>query len=158
MIEYVDLLYSIAKTLNDNYPKATIRINKKKSEKEIENGLFYITISPLKSSTSFELRKKLLNIYIEYVEEVKTQESSLKMQQELEELFDENIVVSGVYSKHKRERYLPISNKTISDNEDNITLSFTLNYFDAKAEYVPENPDATYDELMKILKLNIVSS
>ena len=158
MIEYVDLLYSISKRLRESYPKSVIKIDKKKSEKELKNGLFYIIVSPLNGSTSFELRKKLLNIYVEYVEEVKTQESSLKMEQALEELFDENIVVSGIYNKHKVERHLPIINKTVSDNENSITLQMTLNYFDAKAEYVPELPDATYDELMKILKLNIESS
>ncbi len=30
MIKYVDLLYSIAKILDDNFPKSTIRIDKKK--------------------------------------------------------------------------------------------------------------------------------
>lgn len=147
MIRYVDLLYSIAKTLNENYPKAKIRIDKKKSETEIKNGLFYIIVSPLDSTTSFDRRKKLLNIYIEYVEEVKTQESSLNIQQDLEELFDEYIVVS--------ERYLPIGAKRLTDNDDNITLQMTLNYYDSKGEKAKEKPDATYEALMEIVKLNI---
>lgn len=148
MIKYVDLLYNISKTLRENYPKATIRIDKKKSEEEIKNGLFYVIVSPLTSTTSFNLRKKLVNVYIEFVEEVKTQESSLKLIDELTELFDENICIGN--------RALPILRKEIKDNDDNVTLMFTLNYFDGKAEYVPENPDATYDKLMETLKLNIV--
>lgn len=147
MIKYVDLLYNISKTLRVNYPKATIRIDKKKSEEEIKNGLFYVIVSPLTSTTSFNLRKKLLNVYIEFVEESKTQESSLKMIDELVEFFDENIYVGN--------RVLPILRKEIKDNDDNVTLMFTLNYFDGKAEYVPENPDATYEALMEILELKI---
>ncbi|AGF56461.1 hypothetical protein B0P06_005270 [Clostridium saccharoperbutylacetonicum] len=148
MIKYVDLLYSITKKLRDNYPNASIKIDKKKSEKEIENGLFYVIVSPLKSDTSFNLRKKLLNIYIEYVEEDKTQESSLNKIDELTELFDENISVNN--------RVLPILNKEPKDTDDNVTLMFTLNYFDSKAEPIPETPDATYDALMGILKLNVI--
>ncbi|NFF21786.1 hypothetical protein FDF76_12860 [Clostridium botulinum] len=148
MIRYVDLLYSISKTLRENYPKATIKIDKKKSEEEIKNGLFYVTISPLNSKTFFNLRKKLLNVYIEFVEEVKTQESSLNKIDELTELFDESIYVNN--------RTLPILNKEPKDTDDNVILMFTLNYFDGKAEPVPETPDATYDKLMGILKLNIV--
>ena len=148
MIKYVDLLYNISKTLRENYPKATIRIDKKKSEEEIKNGLFYVIVSPLTSTTSFNLRKKLVNVYIEFVEEVKAQESSLKLIDELTELFDENICIGN--------RALPILRKEIKDNDDNVTLMFTLNYFDGKAEYVPENPDSTYEELMELLKLNII--
>nr|DAF94556.1 MAG TPA: tail completion protein [Siphoviridae sp. ct3gT1] len=147
MIQYVDLLYSVVKPLRENYPKAKIKIDKKKSEKEIENGLFYVIVSPLDSTTSFNRRKKLLNIYIEYIEEVKTQESSLKMHQELEELFDEYIVVG--------KRYLPIGSKRFIDNDDNITLQMTLNYYDSKGEKTQENPDDTYEALMEIVKLNI---
>ncbi|NFI80956.1 hypothetical protein FDA42_09890 [Clostridium botulinum] len=148
MIRYVDLLYSISKILRENYPKATIKIDKKKSEEEIKNGLFYVTISPLNSKIFFNLRKKLLNVYIEFVEEVKTQESSLNKIDELTELFDESIYVNN--------RTLPILNKEPKDTDDNVILMFTLNYFDGKAEPVPETPDATYDKLMGILKLNIV--
>lgn len=148
MIRYVDLLYSISKTLRENYPKATIKIDKKKSEEEIKNGLFYVTISPLNSKTFFNLRKKLLNVYIEFVEEVKTQESSLNKIDELTELFDESIYVNN--------RTLPILNKEPKDTDDNVILMFTLNYFDGKAEPISETPDATYDKLMGILKLNIV--
>ncbi len=149
MIEYVDLLYSISKTLKENYPRAKVKIDKKKSEEEVKHGLFYIIVNPLKSSTSFNIRKKLVNVYIEFVEEIKTQESSLKMQQELEELFDETIYVEN--------RALPILNKEIKRNDDNITLMFTLNYFDSKGEKAQETPDATYDKLMEILRLNIIN-
>lgn len=147
MIQYVDLLYRISKTLKDNYPKAKVKVDKKKSEDEIENGLFYIIVSPLDSTTSFNRRKKLLNIYIEYVEEVKTQESSLKAYQELEELFDEYIEVSG--------RCLPIVSKRLMDNDDNITVQMTLNYFDSKGEKAQETPDATYTALMELLDLKV---
>lgn len=147
MIEYVDLLYSVAKTLRENYPKAKIKPDKKKSEEEIKDGLFHVIVSPLDSTTSFNRRKKLLNIYIEYIEEVKTQESSLKMQQELEELFDEYIVVG--------KRYLPIGSKRFIDNDDNITLQMTLNYYDSKGEKAQETPDATYTALMELLHLEV---
>lgn len=147
MIKYVDLLYSIAKILDDNFPKSTIRIDKKKSENEIKNGLFYIILSPLKSSTAFNLRKKLINVYVEFIEDNKTQESSLNKIQNLEELFDENLCVGN--------RNLAILNKEIKDTEDNITLMFTLNYFDNKSEKIEEKPDNAYEALMEILKLNI---
>ena len=147
MIQYVDLLYSVSKTLKENYPKAKVRIDKKKSEKEIKDGLFYVIVSPLDSKTAFNRREKLLNIYIEYIENVKTQESSLKAQQELEELFDEYIEVSG--------RCLPISNKRFMDNEDNITLQMTLKYYDSKGEKAQETPDATYTALMELLHLEV---
>lgn len=147
MIQYVDLLYSVSKTLKVNYPKAKVRIDKKKSETEIKNGLFYVIISPLESTTSFNRREKLLNIYIEYIENVKTQESSLKAQQELEELFDEYIEVDG--------RCIPISNKRLMDNEDNITLQMTLKYYDSKGEKAQETPDATYTALMELLHLEV---
>ena len=147
MIQYVDLLYSVSKTLKENYPKAKVRVNKKKCETEIENGLFYVIVSPLESKTAFNRREKLLNIYIEYIEEVKTQESSLKAQQELEELFDEYIEVSG--------RCLPINNKRLVDNYDNITLQMTLKYYDSKGEKPQETPDATYTALMKLLHLRV---
>ncbi|WP_315074075.1 DUF6838 family protein [uncultured Clostridium sp.] len=150
MIKYVDLLYSISQKIRENYPDAAIKIDKKKSEKEIKNGLFYVIVSPLKSTTAFSLREKLLNIYIEYVEEIKTQESSLNKVDELTELFDENIYVN--------DRALPILNKECKDTDDNVTLMFSLNYFDEKSELVPDNPDATYDALMEILKLNIVDN
>lgn len=147
MIQYVDLLYSVSKTLKENYPKAKVRVDKKKSEKEIKDGLFYVIVSPLDSTTAFNSRKKLLNIYIEYIENIKTQESSLKMQQELEELFDEYIKVSG--------RCIPISNKRLMDNEDNITLQMTLKYYDSKGEKAQETPDATYTALMELLHLEV---
>ena len=147
MIQYVDILYSISKTLRENYPKAKIKIDKKKSETEIKNGLFYVIVSPLGSKTAFNLREKLLNIYIEYVEERKTQESSLKVQQELEELFDENIVVDN--------RYLPINNKKILDNDDNVTLQMTLKYFDNKSEKIEETANKKYTALMELLHLDV---
>lgn len=147
MIQYVDLLYSVAKPLRENYPKAEIRVDKKKSEKEIKDGLFYIIVSPLDSKTAFNRREKLLNIYVEYIEEVKTPESSLKAQQELEELFDEYIEISG--------RCLPIGSKRLMDNEDNITLQMTLKYYDSKGEKAQDTPDATYTALMELLRLEV---
>jgi len=149
MIQYVDLLYSVSKTLKENYPKAKVRVNKKKSEKEIKDGLFYVIVSPLDSKIAFNRREKLLNIYIEYIENVKTQESSLKAQQELEELFDEYIEVNN--------RCIPISNKRLMDNDDNVTLQMTLKYYDSKGEKAQETPDATYTALMELLHLEVNS-
>ncbi len=86
-------------------------------------------------------------MYVEFIEDNKTQESSLNKIQDLEELFDENLCVGN--------RNLAILNKEIKDTEDNITLMFTLNYFDNKSEKIEEKPDNAYEALMEILKLNI---
>ncbi|NFR85671.1 hypothetical protein FDE85_02505 [Clostridium botulinum] len=146
MIENVELLYSVCKTLKDRFPKNNILIDDNK--KEITVPTFSVKIKPLKSTNHFNFRKKLYNIYITFVEDVKTQENSLQMLDNLTELFDECIYVSS--------RALPILNKDINDNEDCINFMMTLNFYDGKAEPVPETPDATYDKLMGILKLNIV--
>ncbi|NFO56393.1 hypothetical protein FDB39_05770 [Clostridium botulinum] len=146
MIENVELLYSVCKTLKDRFPKNNILIDDNK--KEITIPTFSIKIKPLKSTNHFNFRKKLYNIYITFVEDIKTQENSLQMFDNLTELFDECIYVSS--------RALPILNKDINDNEDCINFMMTLNFYDGKAEPVPETPDATYDKLMGILKLNII--
>ncbi|MBY6915416.1 DUF6838 family protein [Clostridium botulinum] len=146
MIENVELLYSVCKTLKDRFPKNNILIDDNK--KEITVPTFSVKIKPLKSTNHFNFRKKLYNIYITFVEDVKTQENSLQMLDNLTELFDECIYVSS--------RALPILNKDINDNEDCINFMMTLNFYDGKAEPVPETPDATYDKLMGILKLNII--
>ena len=144
MIENVALLYSITKTLKDNFPKNNILIDD--NEEEIKIPTFTVKISPLKSTNQFNWRKKLLNIHISFVEKVKKQESSLKMIDSLTELFDENIYVNS--------RALPIFQKDINDTDACVNLSMTLNFYDERT-----NPDATpdtiYDALMGILKLNI---
>ncbi|AIY82168.1 hypothetical protein U728_1081 [Clostridium botulinum 202F] len=145
MIENVELLYSVCKTLKDRFPKNNIFIDDNK--KEIIIPTFSIKIKPLKSTNHFNFRKKLCNIYITFVEDIKTQENSLKMIDDLTELFDEHICVKS--------RMLPILNKDINYNEDCLNFMMTLNFYDGKAEPVPETPDATYDKLMGILKLNI---
>ncbi|NFO30950.1 hypothetical protein FDB41_11780 [Clostridium botulinum] len=146
MIENVELLYSVCKTLKDRFPKNNILIDDNK--KEITVPTFSVKIKPLKSTNHFDLRKKLYNIYITFVEDAKTQENSLQMLDNLTELFDESIYVKS--------RALPILNKDINDNEDCLNFMMTLNFYDGKAEPVPETPDATYDKLMGILKLNII--
>jgi hypothetical protein len=146
MIENVSLLYSVCKTLKDKFPSNNILIDE--NEEEIKVPTFSVEISPLKSNTEFSRRKKLVNIYISFVEKKKTQESSLKMIDELIELFDENIYVNS--------RALPIVDKDIGNTSDSINLTMTLNFYDGKAEPVKDTPDATYDALMGILKLNII--
>lgn len=146
IIENVELLYSVCRTLKDRFSNNNILIDD--NEKEIKVPTFTVKISPLKNTNEFSRRKKLINIHISYVEEVKKQETSLKMIDDLTELFDSNIYVKSIA--------LPISEKDIMDTNDSVNLSMTLNFYDGKAEPIPETPDAIYDALMGILKLNIV--
>jgi len=144
VIANVELLYSITRALKDNYPQNDILIDD--NEAEIIVPTFHVKISPLKSRNQFNRRNKLLNIYIEYINPVKKQEDSLKMLDELTELFDENICVSS--------RALPIIQKDIKNTDDSVNLSMTLNFFDERMN--PDvTPDTIYDALMGILKLNI---
>ncbi|MBW6408970.1 hypothetical protein KYD98_02600 [Clostridium sp. YB-6] len=142
----MELLYSVCKTLKDRFPKNNIFIDDNKEE--ITVPTFNVKIKPLKSTNHFGSRKKLNNIYITFVEDVKTQENSLQMVDNLTELFDECIYVKS--------RALPILNKDIDNNDDCLNFMMTLNFYDGKAEPIPETPDATYDKLMGILKLNII--
>ena len=145
MIENVTLLYSITKTLKDNFPKNNILIDD--NEEEIKVPTFHVKVSPLKNKNQFNLRNKLLNIHISFIEKVKKQESSLKMIDSLTELFDENIYVNS--------RALPIIQKDIDNTDDSVNLSMTLNFFDERTN--PDvTPDTIYDALMGILKLNII--
>lgn len=144
MIENVALLYSVTKTLKDKFPKNNILIDD--NEEEIKVPTFSVKISPLKFTNEFNWRKKLLNIHISFVEKVKKQESSLKMIDDLTELFDSNIYVNL--------RALPISEKDIKDTDDSVNLSMTLNFYDERTN-LDKTPDTFYDALMEILKLNI---
>lgn len=144
MIENVELLYSITKKLKDNFPKNNILIDD--NEEEIKVPTFHVKVSPLKSKNQFNWRNKLLNIHISFIEKVKKQESSLKMVDDLTELFDESIYVNL--------RALPIIQKDINDTDDSVNLMMTLNFFDERTN--PDvTPDTIYDALMGILKLNI---
>lgn len=144
MIENIALLYSITKKLKDNFPQNNILIDD--NEEEIKVPTFSVKISPLKSTNQFNWRKKLLNIHISFIEKVKKQESSLKMVDDLTEVFDESIYVNL--------RALPIIQKDINDTDDSVNLMMTLNFFDERTN--PDvTPDTIYEALMGILKLNI---
>lgn len=145
MIENVAILYSVTKTLKDNFPKNNILIDD--NEEEIKVPTFHVKVSPLKSKNQFNWRNKLLNIHISFIEKVKKQESSLKMMDSLAELFDENIYIDSIA--------LPILEKDINDTDDSVNMTMTFNFFDERTK--PDiTPDTIYDALMEILKLNII--
>lgn len=145
MIENVAILYSVTKTLKDNFPKNNILIDD--NEEEIKVPTFHVKVSPLKSKNQFNWRNKLLNIHISFIEKVKKQESSLRMMDSLTELFDDNIYVNSIA--------LPILEKDINDTDDSVNMVMTLNFFDERTK--PDiTPDTIYDALMEILKLNII--
>jgi len=144
VIENVALLYSVTKTLKDKFPTNNILIDD--NETEIKVPTFHVKVSPLKSKNKFNWRNKLLNIYIEYIEPVKKQENSLRMLDELTELFDDNIYVNSIA--------LPIGEKDTNSDADPVSMTMTLNFFDERTN--PDvTPDTIYDALMGILKLNI---
>lgn len=145
MIENVALLYSVCRTLKDKFPKNNILIDG--NEEEIKVPTFHVKISPLKSKTEFNRRNKLLNIHISYAEKVIKQERYLKVLDELTELFDDNIYVNS--------RALPITDKVPNSDSDPVSMTMTLNFYDERTK--PDStPDTIYDDLMGILKLNIV--
>lgn len=145
MIENVAILYSVTKTLKDNFPKNNILIDD--NEEEIKIPTFHVKVSPLKSKNQFNWRNKLLNIHISFIEKVKKQESSLRMMDSLAELFDENIYIDSIA--------LPILEKDINNTDDSVNMTMTLNFFDERTK--PDiTPDTIYDALMEILKLNII--
>jgi hypothetical protein len=113
MIENVSLLYSVCRTLKDNYPKNNILIDD--NEAEIVVPTFHVKISPLKSKNQFNWRNKLLNIHISFMEKVKRQENSLKILDELTELFDENF--------HVNSRALPIIDKVPNSDGDPVSIT-----------------------------------
>ena len=146
MISNIALLYSITRKLKDNYPNYNILIDE--NETEIIVPTFHVKISPLKSTNQFNWRNKLLNIYISYIEKVKRQENSLKILDELTELFDDNIYVDS--------SALPIIDKEVNSDADPVSITMTLNFFDERSK-PDKTPDTIYDDLMGILKLNIIA-
>lgn len=146
MIANIALLYSVTRKLKDNYPKYNILIDD--NETEIVAPTFHVKISPLKSKNQFNRRNKLLNIHISYIEKVKKLENSLKVLDELTELFDDNIYVNS--------RALPIIDKIANSDADPVSITMALNFFDERTK-PDQTPDSIYDDLMRILKLNIIA-
>ena len=144
MVNYVDVMYGVAKALKEKFPKYDILING--NQEDIVTDTFSVYVLPVSSETSFSRDFKVLNVFITYINPENDTEKRLTTMQEVEQLFHEYLSV-GVGNK-KRPRLLPIFQKNYLTNEK---IQLTLNYYDdTQVTY-----DSSYDALMEIISMNM---
>ncbi|NFH70084.1 hypothetical protein FDC35_13385 [Clostridium botulinum] len=133
MIGYEELLYSTAEVLKKEF-KYEVKIDENK--KEIKEPTFFVSVTPLTEDSYLRWNENLVNITIDYVEQVLKQEKMFIIQHKLKEVFNMYLPVG--------KRKIVLGKKRFSSNDGFITLTLTLNYLDDKSERnIPEEDKAT---------------
>ena len=147
---YVDILYWTAKMLKTRYPNYNIYVDD--NEQDVAIPSFFIEVVPTDTTEGFDgFRYKMVNLIIEYVDRTARKEKKLQMADDLSELIGRGIIVAQA---NGNKRTLPVFHKKPTISDATIML-ITLQYFDGYAEPTIVEPDRTYDDLMKILALNV---
>lgn len=145
-IEYIDLLYSIYSTLKAEYPdKTETDISIIKKNQEVNKPRFYIDIRPLNTNSYRDYDVELVNVTISYTDVIMNQEKTLTIKSIFNELFNEGILVEGVFVYFEK--------KSFSGNDDCINFNFTIKYFNAKSERNIDKNDK-YSEMMNELEFD----
>jgi hypothetical protein len=148
-VNYVDILLYTAKMLKTNFPKYNIYVDE--NERVITVPSFFVEVIPLKTENRFDSTKyKTENLIIEYVNRQALKQDKLQTIDDLDELLGDSLTVTS----NGNTRVLPIFYKKATMTTGTNILA-SLEYFDGKAEPQKTEDDRSYDDLMKILSLNI---
>lgn len=131
MIKDNDILYAFTNTLKKkfNYNNSI-----KDNEEEVKEPSFFVSLSHLTSESYLRWNEKLINVRIIYTDKVVDIEQLLDMQNELDELFDMYIKVGSTN--------LVFSQKKFDRNNDFLTMTITIKYFDGKTN-IPNSEKAS---------------
>lgn len=152
---YVDILLYTAKALKTNFPNYNIYVDD--NEQEIIVPSFFIEVIPMPIKEGFDsFRYKMVNLIIQYVDRTARREKNLQIIDDLTEMFNRGLTVA---QENGELRVLPIFEKKPTVTNDSTILLITMQYFDGyKNPAKPSEDDRSYDDLMKIIKLNIKAS
>lgn len=149
---YTDILLYTAKALKTNFPNYNIYVDE--NEQEIIVPSFFIQVIPMDIKEGFDsFRNKMVNLIIEYVDRTSRKEKRLQVIDDLTEIMGRGLIVA---QEDGTLRTLPIFDKKPTLTKDSTILLVNLQYFDGhKNPANPEEDDRSYDDLMKILALNV---
>lgn len=143
-IKYVDLLYSVYATLDEEFKDCKVLF--KQNRTDIDGPFFYIEVNPVNQNAFRFYDRELVNIIITFTDEVLDQEKVLNMKADLNSIFNDGLVVNN--------QFIYFKDKQFSNGEDCINLTLTLDYFNQKDERNAYASDK-YTEFMRVLHFDL---